>query len=387
VTPRRVGSIAALLIVGGAAAAFARAARHEPAFAQGSEREHPGPDSARVAKVLDALAATDPLLCAMLTEQIGNYWSSNGRDGFGTFADAPPSLQAARDSMHHAVRDPKAITLLVARLQGDAACPRRAAAKMLGNSVVSTSRLVELLNTGAPRVQEAAAFSLGHDERAGARSALEAKMTSTSEPIASMAAWALSQMHDSVPASTFMRALDSRFTRVRVAGALGLGHHDGQEHRVPLERALRGENEAVVRDAIVRALGDVGSPLSAPVLATALADPDRRVRLSAANSLGDLNELEKAPAALVRAAESDDEELAMAAINALAEIHDPETVDVLIARLSSPSRDVRLRVIEGLSNIGSQKAVPGLMRALRDPDAEVRRAAAEALGEIKEGSN
>jgi HEAT repeat protein len=60
-------------------------------------------------------------------------------------------------------------------------------------------------------------------------------------------------------------------------------------------------------------------------------------------------------------------------------------VEVLIARLTSPSRDVRLRVVEALGNIGSAKAVPGLMRALKDADPEVRRAAAEALGDIKEG--
>jgi hypothetical protein len=383
VTRRRIGSIVALLLIGGAAAAAARVTRHEPLFSQSRESERPGPDSGRVAKLLDALAATDPLVCTMLVEQMGNFWWNGNDLRFGAFSDAPGDAQAVRDSLHGRVRDARAIALLEARLNDAATCPRRGAAKLLGRSTISTSRLVSLLESGPARVQEAAAYAIGTDERHGARAALESKMTGGAEPIASMSAWALAEMHDSVPASTFLRALESRHVRVRIAGAHGLGHEEEREHRAALERVIR-DDDAGVREAVVEALGEIQSALSAPVLAGALGDRERRVRIAAAHALGNLDELHAAPTALVRAAESDDEELAEAAINALAEIHDPATIDVLIGRLSHQSRDIRRRVVEALGNIGSAKAVPGLMRALNDRDPEVRRAAAEALGDIKE---
>jgi HEAT repeat protein len=233
-------------------------------------------------------------------------------------------------------------------------------------------------------VQEAAALALGESERHEARAALESKINSASEPLAAMAAWALAEMHDSVSDAVFLRALGSRHARVRIAGARGLGDREGREYRATLERAYR-DDDAGVRDAVVHALGDISDPMSAATLATALNDADRHVRIQAAHALGNLDELQAAPAALIRAAESTDVAFAEAAINALAEIHDPATIDVLIGRLTSPSRDIRLRVVEALGNIGSAKALPGLMKALNDRDPEVRRAAAEALGEIREG--
>jgi HEAT repeat protein len=384
VTRRRVGSIAVLLLVGGAAAAAARATRGGGGVTMEQEKVHPGPDSARVAKLLDALTATDPMLCTMVAEQLGNFWWNGDDYRYGAFSDAPASTTAARDSLHGHTSDPKAIALLTSHLKDEAPCPRRAAAKLLGRSTIATPRLVGMLDDASPRVQESAAYALSHGDRYDARPALESRITSTNEALAAMAAYALEDMHDSVSDAVFLRALSSRHVRVRIAGARGLGHDEKKEHRATLERAYRDDDPGV-RDAVVHALGDIGDPLSATTLAAALNDTDRHVRIRAASALGDLDELHTAPAALIRAAESTDIEFAEAAINALAEIHDPATVDVLIGRLTSPSRDIRLRVVEALGNIGSAKALPGLMKALGDRDPEVRRAAAEALGEIKEG--
>lgn len=383
-TRRRVTSIAALLLVGGAAVAAARVTRH-PSVVTEQEQRHPGPDSARVAKFLAEITAMDPLLCGLLVDQVGNFWHNDYRGRYGALSDAPPKTYAARDSLFSHATDPKAIALMVSHLKDDSSCARRGAAKLLGRSTIATSRLVELMDDPSARVQEAAAYALGQTERHEAVSALEGKMGSASEPLAAMAAWALAEMHDSVSAQTFARALGSRHARVRIAGARGLGDKESQEHRTALERAFN-DNDASVREAIVHALGDLEDPRSAETLAAALSDDDRRVRIRAAEALGNLDELKKAPAALIKAVESNDTELAEAAINAVAEIHDPATIDVLIAKLTSPSRDIRLRVVEALGSIGSTRAVPGLMKALGDRDPEVRRAAAEALGDIKEGS-
>lgn len=382
-TRRTLTVLIVLAVVGAAVATAARATIGGPYFGNVRQEEvRPGPDSVRVAKLLDALSVTDPLVCDLIADQLGNFWWDGDSHRVGRFADAPAPLVAARDSLHGRVRDAGAIALLAEHLRADAACPRRVAAKLLGRSTLPTSRLVAMLGDGPARVQEAAAYAIGTDERYGAQAALEARLSSA-EPVAAMAAWALAEMHDSVATPVFLRALRSSHPRVRIAALHGLGNDEGDDAREPAERALRDDHPGV-REAAARALGDIGSARSAPALAAALDDRDRTVRLSAAHAFSDLNELEKAPEALVRAAGSSDAELSAIAVEALAEIGDPETIDVLIGRLSSPSREVRVRVVEALGSMRSPKAMPALMRALKDADPEVRRAAAEALGEMKE---
>src|SRR5574338_1725605 len=116
----------------------------------------PGPDSARVAILLDALSRTDPALCEMLSDQIGNFWNSSGEWGIGDLSDARPGVRAAKDSISGQVRDPAAIRQLVARLSSDDPCVRRTAARMLGGSTVSDDELGKLLDDPSARVREAA---------------------------------------------------------------------------------------------------------------------------------------------------------------------------------------------------------------------------------------
>lgn len=380
---RRAAGIAALLVVATAIGAAARATMHtgEPSQEQGDER--PGPDSGRVAALLAALGATDPMVCDMIGDQLGNFWSERGRNRVGAFSDAPAALGTARDSLNGRVRDRNAIALLVAHLKDDAACPRRVAAKLLGRSAIETPRLVALLDDASPRVREAAAYAIGVGERHDARGAIESRVISRDEPIAAMAAWALSEIHDGESLPAFERALGSSFVRVRIAAARGLGEVRNSSSRASLERVLR-DGDAAVREAAIDALSELGDAQSASALTPMLSDRDRDVRIAAAHAFGEMHELRKAPRELADAAASKDAKLAEAAINALAEIHDPETLDVLAAQVSNPSREIRVHAVSALGEIRSPKALPALMKALKDPDAEVRRVAAEALGEIRE---
>ncbi|HMG94956.1 MAG TPA: hypothetical protein VK565_01565, partial [Gemmatimonadaceae bacterium] len=42
------------------------------------ERSRPGPDSGRVAILIDALGRTDPVICELIADQLGNFWWSGG---------------------------------------------------------------------------------------------------------------------------------------------------------------------------------------------------------------------------------------------------------------------------------------------------------------------
>jgi HEAT repeat protein len=351
-----------------------------------------GPDSARVAKLLDALGKTDPLVCELVADQLGNFWWDGDRNGLGAFSDATPqslearARRAAKDSLGGRVRDPRAVALLSSNLGAADACVRRIAAKVLGRSVMPTAQLVKLLGDPSPRVREAAAFAIGIGERGEARSELEKQLDSRDGPLAAMSAWALWEIHDSASVPALIRAMRASNPLVRAGAARGLGEIKDDRALPELERALRSDSDAPVRAGAAEALSELGAESSAGSLAVALGDANAEVRYAAAGALGELHDLRKAPEALVRAAGTNDTRLTRLAAQALAEIHDPATVDVLIALLSNSDRSVRLKAVEALGEIRSPKATPGLVKALKDSNAEVRKAAAAALGEIREGS-
>ena len=280
---------------------------------------HAGPDSARLSGLLVSLSTADPLICELIGDQIGNFWSDARRFGVGRFSDAPPAAQPAKDSLHGRVSDAAAIRVLTASLDAGDACVRRVAAKLLGRSRVATATLTQLLTHTSPRVREAAAYALGAEDRKEARLDLERALKAQAGPEAAMAAWTL---------------------------------------------------------------GDIGDQASLPALTAALSYDDRRTRYAAASAIGELHDLEAAPPALVASARSSDPVLRRIAARSLAEIHDPATVDVLIELSTVDDAQVRLSVVEALGNIGSARAAGALLKAAKDPNAEVRRAAVEALGEI-----
>ena len=320
-TARRVFALAAFVAVSIAMVTVGWASQRwgsNGAFSHDDD-EHAGPDSARVAGLLASLNTSDPLICELVGDQIGNFWSDAGRFGIGRFADAPAASQQAKDSLHGRVTSPAAIRVLTANLDAANPCVRRVAAKLLGRSKVEVATLTHLLAHQSPRVREAAAYALGAENRHEARLDLERALKAQRGPEAAMAAWAL---------------------------------------------------------------GDLGDGASLPALTAALSYDDKRVRYAAANAIGALHDLETAPPALIAAARSPDTMLRRIAAQALADLHDPATVDVLIELSTVDDAEVRRRVVEALGNIGSARAAPALMRAAKDANAEVRRAAVEALGEI-----
>jgi HEAT repeat protein len=145
---------------------------------------------------------------------------------------------------------------------------------------------------------------------------------------------------------------------------------------------------------------------------------DRRVRVRAADALGDADEeqAERARSALRAALRDDDGEVRYSAALALGELHDHEAVDPLVeqmrgdghplarqgavialgaigdARAGAPliealrsgAPDVRFQAALSLAQIDPAAAVAPLRRALRDEDGEVRGNAAAALAEVED---
>jgi HEAT repeat protein len=401
-----------------------------------------GADSARVAALLSALGRTDPVVCDLIGDQLGNFWVGGSGHDLGRFSDAPAGIQGAKDSLAGTITDTRAISLLVATLGTSNSCVRRVAAKLLGQSAVSTEVLRGLLDSPSAVIRESAAYAVGEGERRVLRAALERHLTDTATGPAAMAAWALGEIQDPAAAPALQTSLRSTSPRVRLASVWALGQFEDAAYAkdvVPMLRdpdpamrataaealgqmksprvgaqligALTDRNDAVrraavgaladlheraavgpleglllndpdsdVRRACANALGDLSEGRSLDPLSRALGDPDVDVQRAAANAIGDLDDVTKAPPALVRATTSQDLELRRTATKALAHIGDQATVQALADRLTDDDKEVRLAAVEGLGEMNVAAAIPGLTRALNDRDPEVRRAAAEALG-------
>jgi HEAT repeat protein len=413
-------AIGVLLISGAVGAgAIGAAVKMAPAPAMASvdhdwEKSRPGPDSGRVAILIDALGRTDPVVCELIADQLGNFWWGGGRDGVGRLAAAPATVQVAKDSIGGTITDPRAINRLVTELDGPNACTRRVASKLLGQSNVGAARLNVLLADGSANIRESAALAAGNGEHKDVMPALERALNDQSPAVAAMAAWALGEIEDRSSVPALLKLVRSGDARVRLSAiwALGqiedaravpdivvtlrdpnrairemsadvLGDLEKADAVAPLEIALAGDADARVRAEAAESLGQISSPTSGAALGRALSDADITVRRAAAEALGDLDELRTAPAGLVGALSSSDPELRYRAAKALSEIRDPATTQALIGILSSPDAELRKDAVEALGSIGSEPAVQAITKALNDRDPEVRKAAAEALGDIK----
>ncbi len=381
------------------------------------DQGRPGPDSARVVMLLEAMSRTDPAVCEMLSDQIGNFWSNYGEWGIGQLSDARAGARAAKDSISGQVRDPAAIRQLVARLSSDDPCVRRTAARMLGGSTMSDEELGKLLDDPSARVREAVLLAIGHDERPALRTRVERMLRGDDVSVITMAAWALGELEDRESVGPLQALLDHGSPRVRMTAAWALGEIE-DAHSVRALLPLLRDREAGVRWAAAGALGDIESVEAAPALEQLLSsEPDRRVSLqaiealgdieaarsasvlarmiasddaelavAAAEAIGDLDDLERAPPELVRAASSPDPKMRRAVVSALSNIEDPTTVPALLPLLNDADPEIRRDVIEALGDMHAQQAKPGITRALTDKVAEVRQAAVEALAELEDES-
>ena len=347
--------------------------------------ERPGPDSTRVALLLDALGSSDPVACEMLSAQVGNGWWNDGDElGVGRLADARVAADAARDSISGRVRNPGAIRLLTARLADDDPCVRHTAARMLGHSAMPDQQLAELLDGSSARVREAALLAIGSHDRPGLRQRVEQQLRSSDVPTVAMAAWALGELEDRESVGSLEQVMGHDAAAVRTAAAWALGQIESVDATPSLERMAERDDSRMARLAAIEALGQIESARSAPVLARVLGGEDQRLAVAAAEAMADLDDLETAPPELIRAVASGYTPLRHAAVEALTSIEDPASSGALLPLITDPDADTRRMVIEALGNMGAVQAKAPITAALEDHDPEVRRTAVEALAELED---
>ncbi|GAB4476075.1 MAG: hypothetical protein Kow00124_17770 [Anaerolineae bacterium] len=140
---------------------------------------------------------------------------------------------------------------------------------------------------------------------------------------------------------------------------------------------LAGEDE-FLRGWAARALGQIGDPRAVEPLIVALNDPSLWVRQGVTAALAELKD-PRAVGPLIATLGADDRYIySMAALAAIGE----PAVEALIDALSSPNTRVRLGAANALGEIGDIRAVGPLIRLLNDRSGHVRREAAKSLRRI-----
>lgn len=131
------------------------------------------------------------------------------------------------------------------------------------------------------------------------------------------------------------------------------------------------------------ALGQTGDAVAVKPLLQAAEDPDVLVREAACMALGELGEKEAATAISQLIPREPEPRVRIAAIHALAQLQNPEAVNVLIDLLSDHDHAIRLAACKALGPAGNPSALPALLDAIKDKNLHVRAAACQSLGLIK----
>jgi cellulose synthase operon protein C len=126
------------------------------------------------------------------------------------------------------------------------------------------------------------------------------------------------------------------------------------------------------------------APRAVPALGRVLSDPDPAVRSAAASALGASGEKD---AVMPLLGHLDDSlpQVRRAVVLALARLGDARAVVPLIGKIQDAHPTVRHAVARALGELGDVRAVSALMLALRDNEESVRIAALEALGALRDG--
>src|SRR3954470_5523138 len=145
--PSRGHRLVSLLLLVACALPLEAQGRHDEEYDSpdpwtGFEERGSGPDSAGVSRLLGALAATDPVVCRLAVQSIGNNWQRDEDDGM---LGEPAGDLHLQEALSRRGTDPGALAVLSVALSDQKPCLRRASARMLGNS--EQNEAVTLLRT------------------------------------------------------------------------------------------------------------------------------------------------------------------------------------------------------------------------------------------------
>jgi len=243
-------------------------------------------DVAMVQTVLSEARGSSMLMCEMASGIMrGNFWW-RGRE------PVDEDVNRVLDWTRTDLDDPAVVPVLVGGLADSDPCVARTAARLLGRTEVAaaTEALIAALQDTAARVREMGALGLGVSEPEGAFDPLVRAVESDAAPaVRIMAAWALGQLEMPEAIEPLSRALESDDIELRAVSVMALGEIENRDALPTLVRALT-DPAARVRMNAAWALGELEHPDAIPGLSRALLDDqDAGVRRAAARALGEID--------------------------------------------------------------------------------------------------
>ncbi|MDH7503903.1 MAG: HEAT repeat domain-containing protein [Verrucomicrobiota bacterium] len=240
--------------------------------------------------------------------------------------------------------------------------------------------LSEVISKDSPRVRAAAAQALANLPPTQAAALLMSALRDPDFWVRYYAAQALGQL--GVPESLeplASLASGDPVPHVRIAALRAIGRIGGQRAVAILAPATQSDNPDIA-SAAIESLGQVAHPDALPPLLAALKAPDLRKQIEAAHALGKHGGPGTAGALQWAAALHNEPEIIKAALEALARQGTPEAISALIALCVDPSR--REMVVSVLSQTG-EKNMDLVAKGLGHPKPAVRIAIVSALARMK----
>jgi HEAT repeat protein len=155
----------------------------------------------------------------------------------------------------------------------------------------------------------------------------------------------------------------SPFARDQVARDLGRFESSAG---IPALAVALADPAPDVREAAVLALGQIGRLGIANLVAARLEDPDRRVRLAAASTLGPLPPDPTADAALVKAMADPDQRTRLAAVESTGKREIHSAIPTLLEHIHDPDGEVQFAAVAALGALRAREAVSALLPLLKD---------------------
>jgi HEAT repeat protein len=273
----------------------------------------------------------------------------------------------ARGRFEETIADGKAaVAPLTEILRDKNAEYRKMAADVLGKIGDPTAgpALIPLLTDGHAEVREATALALGTMRATSAVAGLVAALRDDSSEMVAIACWALGQLGDaSVVPPLAAIAVQGGDHRVRAAAIMALGQFDDPRTTEPLFIALR-DKRYDVRKAAIDALVKIGNVIL-PSLESALTDSETHVRRAAVLAMRQLRDPESVWA-LMRSIHDEDPTVRRDVLGALGQLGDPQVIDGILGQLHDEDTEVRVAAAQALGEIGQARALAGLLPALKD---------------------
>ena len=227
-----------------------------------------------------------------------------------------------------------------------------------GGDTTRVAMLVRILATDPDAsVRRTAAWGLNDLRTLEARDALIRALKSDNDwQVREMAAWALSDYHGDVVSSALAEGLRDKNAKVRAISAWGIGNIGSSKYVGELEGVLSDSNDDV-REMAIWGIGQTNVKSAPPLVVNALTDNTERIRVIAAWALGEIADPSTANA-IVKAFQTEtSSQVRQAELRALGEMGKVSQA-VLDVALKSSDPELRRRAVAALAGSNEDSSWP-----------------------------